>query len=95
MRARPQNPTHEPHPPEPQHDQPPPEASEKPFFWSIKRVAERWGVSTDTATRKLEQYRGRDGFIDLGSPGTRYKQKKSNIKIHPSLLEQIERDRRK
>jgi hypothetical protein len=84
-------------PQEPQQQflQTPQEANEKPFFWSVKRVAERWDVSKDTAARRLEVYRGREGFIDLGSPGSRFKRKKANIKIHPTLLEQIERDRRK
>jgi hypothetical protein len=95
MKTRPQGPPLEPHPNEPQHDQVPPEASEKPFFLSIQRLAERWGIGDDKARNELEKYRGRDGFIDLGSHGSRFRRKRAIIRIHPTLLEQIERDRRR
>ena len=95
MRTRPQDPPQQSQSQEPQHDQPSPEASEKPFFWSIKRVAERWDVSEDKAARELEKYRGRDGFMDQGSHGSRFRRKRAIIRIHPTLLEQIERDRRR
>lgn len=95
MKTRPQHQPQDPQPQEPQHDQPPPEASEKPFFYSVQRVAERWGIGDDKTRNELEKYRGRDGFIDLGFHGSRFKQKRAIIRIHPTLLEQIERDRKK
>jgi hypothetical protein len=71
------------------------DATAKPFYQSVRAIAERWGVSDDKVSRELEKYRGRDGFMDLGSPGSRYRRKRAIIKIHPTLLVEIERDRRK
>ena len=72
-----------------------PSESEKPFYWSVKRIAERWNCSDDKILRELEKYRGRDGFMDLGSPGSRYTRKYAIPRIHPTLLAEIEHDRRK
>ena len=64
-----------------------------PFYYSVKRIAERWDLSEDKVSRDLELYRGRDGFMDRGSPGSRFRRKRALIRIHPTLLAQIERDR--
>jgi hypothetical protein len=69
--------------------------SEKPFFWTMKMIAERWNCSEDKVGRELEKYRGRDGFMDLGSHGSRYTRKYAIPRIHPTLLAEIEHDRRK
>jgi hypothetical protein len=70
-------------------------ATAKPFYQSVQAIAERWGVSDEKASRELEKFRGRPGFMDLGSPGSKNRRKRSIIRIAPSLLEEIERDLRK
>ena len=61
-------------------------------FFSVAAVAERWGVSEDKAARVLEKFRGRTGFLDLGHGENVRKRKRrySIIRIHPTLLREIE-----
>jgi hypothetical protein len=59
-------------------------------YFSVSKVALRWGCSDDKAGRILEQYRGKSGFMDLGSGGSRRKRKYAIIRIAPSLLKEIE-----
>jgi hypothetical protein len=63
------------------------------LYYSASAVALRWVCSEKNATRILEQYRGRDGFLDLDQRGNRYRRNHSIIRIHRSLLIQIERER--
>lgn len=61
-------------------------------YYSPAAIAERWRCSVDKVSRVLEAYRGKDGFMDLGSPEDvrRRKRRYSIIRIHPNLLAQIE-----
>jgi hypothetical protein len=67
-------------------------AADEPFYWSVSRIAQRLDCSTDKATRLLEQYRGQEGFLDLGSPEDvrKHKRRYSIIRVHPTLLQKIE-----
>jgi hypothetical protein len=64
--------------------------AEMPFYFSVASIAIRWGVSHDKASRVLENYRGKPGFMDLGTRGTRNKRRHAIIRIHPNLLREIE-----
>jgi hypothetical protein len=61
-------------------------------FFSVAAISQRWGVGLDKTARVLEPYRGRVGFLDLGSPENvrTHKRRYSIVKIHPTLLAQIE-----
>jgi hypothetical protein len=37
-------------------------------YYTVATLAERWAVSKDKVTRVLEKWRGKPGFLDLGSP---------------------------
>ena len=63
-------------------------------YFSPSQIAERWGVSLDKASRTLERYRGKLGFMDLGQPHRNRKRKYAIIRISPALLEKIEGDLR-
>jgi hypothetical protein len=58
-------------------------------FYSVSRIAERWGFSEAKTSQVLEKYRGRTGFLDFG-PQRKRKRKYAIIRIHPSLLKEIE-----
>lgn len=62
-------------------------------FLTVAAIAESWGCSAEKVARELEQYRGRDGFMDLGVPARRYRRKKAILRIRPDLLVEIERNR--
>jgi hypothetical protein len=61
-------------------------------YFTPTAIAERWSVSTDTVLRRLEKYRGRTGFMDLGIGYSvrRRKRRYSIIRVHPTLLRIIE-----
>lgn len=60
-------------------------------FLSVAAIAQRWGCSEDKAARVLKKYRGRSGFMDLGSGNARRRKRRySIVRIHPSLLREIE-----
>jgi hypothetical protein len=61
-------------------------------FFSVSAIASRWAVSEDTVARRLEQFRGEQGFLDLGTPEDvkKHKRRYSVVRIHPTLLEKIE-----
>jgi len=65
-----------------------------PFFYSVARIAKRWGLSEDKVTRVVEKYRDHPGLKDWGSLENVRKRKRrySIIRIHPTLLQQIEAD---
>jgi hypothetical protein len=62
-------------------------------FLSVRQLAKRWGFSEDKTSRELEKYRGKEGFTDWGSHGSRFRRKRAIIRIHPSLADKIELDR--
>jgi hypothetical protein len=68
------------------------EATQEIQYYSVGTIATRWAVSEDKASRVLEKYRGKQGFMDLGSVGNprRRKRRYAIIRIHPSLLKEIE-----
>jgi hypothetical protein len=59
-------------------------------YYSVSRLAIRWGFSETKVSRLLERYRGRKGFLDFGQGDRRRKRKYSIIRIHPTLLKEIE-----
>jgi hypothetical protein len=61
-------------------------------YFSVSAIAERWQCSTDKAARMLENFRGEEGFLDLGSGEDvrKHKRRYSIIRIHPTLLQKIE-----
>jgi hypothetical protein len=61
-------------------------------YFSVSAIAERWQCSTDKAARMLENFRGEQGFLDLGSAGNlkKHTRKYSIIRVHPELLAKIE-----
>jgi hypothetical protein len=59
-------------------------------FYSVSKIAKRWGFSEDKVSRVLEKFRGRNGFIDFGPKDRRRKRKYAIIRIHPALLKEIE-----
>jgi hypothetical protein len=63
-------------------------------YLSVSKIAERWGISTDKVARTVEPYRGKEGFMDLGSAGNvrKHVRKYAIIRIHPTLLKEIEGD---
>jgi hypothetical protein len=81
-------PTHTQHPPQPDID--PPQDGPRPIYQSVQMIAKKWECSEDKVLRVLEKYRGCAGFMDLGSEGSRYRRKKSMLRIHPNLLIEIE-----
>lgn len=64
------------------------------LYLSPSVIATRWACSTDKVSRILEAYRGRPGFLDLGSPEDvrGRKRRYSIVRIHPDLLARIESD---
>jgi hypothetical protein len=61
-------------------------------YYTVATLAERWAVCKDKVTRVLEKWRGKPGFLDLGSPENvrLHKRRHAMIRIHPSLLKEIE-----
>jgi hypothetical protein len=58
-------------------------------YYSVSSIAERWGCSVDKASRVVSKFRGRAGFLDLASK-KRNRRKYSIIRVHRSLLKEIE-----
>jgi hypothetical protein len=67
------------------------EPGDELVYYNVSRIAKRWACSEDKVSRVLEKYRGRAGFMDLaGGTLVRRKRRYSIIRIHPSLLKEIE-----
>ena len=64
-------------------------------YFSPSAIAARWDCSVDKVSRILESYRGKEGFMDLGSPEDvrGRKRRYSILRIHPDLLVRIEAER--
>ena len=60
-------------------------------YFSVSKIAERWGFSEAKTSQVLEKYRGRSGFLDFG-PQRKRKRKYAILRIHPALLKEIEGD---
>jgi hypothetical protein len=69
-----------------------PHLQPEPIFYTVKKIAARWDVSTDTVSRRLERYRGEPGFKDWGTPADlkRHKRRYRILRIHADLLQKIE-----
>jgi hypothetical protein len=67
------------------------------LYLSVNAIATKWDCSDDKAGRVLENYRGKTGFMDLGSPANvrKHKRRYAIIRIHPNLLKEIEGDQNK
>jgi hypothetical protein len=63
---------------------------------SVHTLALKWGCSNNTVSRRLEKYRGREGFMDRGSKGSTktHTRKYAVLAISPQLVLQIEADMR-
>jgi len=61
-------------------------------YFSVHTISERWGCSETKVSRILEKFRGRTGFPDLGAPENvrLHKRRHAIVRIHPSLLKEIE-----
>jgi hypothetical protein len=63
---------------------------------SVDTLAIKWGCSNSTVSRRLEKYRGREGFMDHGSKDSTktHTRKYAVLAISPQLVPQIEADMR-
>jgi hypothetical protein len=59
-------------------------------WYSVSMLAIRWGFSENKVSRLLETFRGRKGFMDFGQGDRKRKRKYAIIRIHPTLLKEIE-----
>lgn len=66
------------------------------YYMSVATIASHWACSADTASRRIEKYRGQSGFLDLGSAGDlrRHKRRYAIVRISRELLKKIENDMR-
>jgi hypothetical protein len=62
------------------------------FYWKVSAIAKRWDFSEAKTSQVLERYRGRTGFMDFGPQNRKRKRKYAILRIHPSLLKEIEGD---
>jgi hypothetical protein len=65
------------------------------LYYSVSAIALRWVCSEKIATCILERYHVRAAFLGLDQRGNRYRRNHSIIRIHRSLLIQIDRERGK
>jgi hypothetical protein len=66
---------------------------EELVYYNVAGIAKRWNCSPGKVSKVLERFRGRRGFMDLAGGALlrrRSKRRYSIVRIHPTLLKEIE-----